>query len=87
MGDKRLSVSDKFKPFMKSLVHLFNNCVDHGIEDIETRALNEKDEIGTIKCLFSSTSDSLELIISDDGAGIDIDKLSNSAIKWYSISK
>lgn len=81
VGDKRLSVSDKFKPFMKSLVHLFNNCVDHGIEDIETRALNEKDEIGTIKCLFSSTSDSLELIISDDGAGIDIDKLSNSAIK------
>ncbi|MCK5110953.1 MAG: PAS domain S-box protein [Arcobacteraceae bacterium] len=81
MGDKDLSVTSKFKPFMKSLIHLFNNCVDHGIEDVETRVKSEKDEIGTISCDFLQINDDLQIIISDDGAGINIDKLSTSAIK------
>ena len=81
IGSKDLSISTKFKPFMHSLIHLFNNCVDHGIEDMETRVENEKDEIGTISCNFSQVDESLKIEISDDGAGIDIEKLSASAVK------
>ena len=81
VGDKKLIINKKIKPFTKSLIHLFNNCVDHGIEDMETRAENKKDEIGTINCSFDQKDDFIQIVISDDGAGIDIDKLVFSAIK------
>lgn len=80
-GDKKLLISPKFKPFMKSLIHLFNNCVEHGIEDVETRLENEKDEIGTIICSFSKYAHSIELIIGDNGSGIDVEKLTQNALK------
>ncbi len=81
IGDKELSVATKYKPFMKSLVHLFNNCIDHGIEDIETRAENEKDEIGTVSCKFEKIDNILQIVISDDGVGIDVEKLTANAIE------
>ena len=80
-GDKNILISPKFKPFMKSLIHLFNNCVEHGIEDMETRVENEKDEIGTISCNFSKSDTTLKLVISDDGSGINIEKLIQNAKK------
>ena len=80
-GDRNLAVSPRLKPFMKSLIHLFNNCVEHGIEDIETRLYLEKDEIGTITCNYFLDKNSLKLIISDDGAGINVEKLTKNAIK------
>ena len=81
IGDKDLIISSKFKPLMKSFIHLFNNCVDHGIEDIEIRYENKKDEIGTINCSFSQIENTIQVIISDDGAGINIEKLSLNSIK------
>jgi len=81
VGDKEIGVNAKFKPFMKSLIHLFNNCVEHGIEDMETRLEHDKDEIGTISCEYKENDNNLELIIGDDGGGIDIEKLTQSAIK------
>ena len=81
IGDKKLIVDEKIKPFTKTLLHLFNNCVDHGIEDMDSRLNHNKDEIGTIKCQFLQEDSDIQIIISDDGAGINIDKLSQSAIK------
>ena len=80
-GDADTKVPSRFKPFMKSLIHLFNNCADHGIEDIETRINLGKDEIGRIKCNFQIISDMVLLQISDDGNGIDTNKLLISAIE------
>ncbi len=80
-GDELLNIDTRFKPLMQSFIHLFNNCVDHGIEDMDTRVENEKDEIGTICCKFIQNNNDLQIIISDDGAGIDIEKLSQSALK------
>lgn len=79
-GDNELKVGAQFKPFVKSLVHIFNNCIDHGIEDQDTRFERGKDLVGTIKCNFVEMADILVLKISDDGGGIDIDKLSQNAI-------
>lgn len=79
-GDEKIKIDSKFKPFIKSLVHLFNNCADHGIEDIETRAMLNKDEVGTIKCSFEIVSNMLIIQISDDGGGIDTKELSLTAI-------
>lgn len=79
IGDKSAVVSPKYKPFMKTLIHLFNNCIDHGIEDIETRIENGKNEMGKIVCRFSNNVEFFQIVISDDGAGINTEKLRLSA--------
>lgn len=79
-GDENIKVKPEIEPFIKSLVHVFNNCVDHGIEDADTRVDLDKDEVGKITCSFEVISDVLILKISDDGKGIDTQKLSEKAI-------
>lgn len=81
IGSDDVVVSDDYKPFMKSLVHIFRNCVDHGIEAPEQRLENSKDERGTISCSFEREDDALEIVISDDGAGLDKDKIIQKALK------
>ncbi len=70
-----------FKPFIKSLVHLFRNAVDHGIEDLETRIVNDKSEKGLISCHVEDHSEYIKIIISDDGAGVDVDRLKRKALQ------
>ncbi len=86
-GDKELMLPPRYKPFMDSLIHLFNNSIDHGIESIETRVEKQKDEIGTITCKYRKKADALIIEIEDDGAGIDIEKLTSKAIKKGLIDK
>jgi two-component system chemotaxis sensor kinase CheA len=86
-GDKSIVIAPKIKPFIKSLIHIFNNCVDHGIEDMETRVENGKDEMGNIICRFGQKDDNLIIEIEDDGAGIDVNKLAYALIKQGKISQ
>lgn len=79
-GDENILVSPKIKPFINSLVHLFNNCIDHGIEYPDARVDSGKDAMGTISCEFQKINSILRFEISDDGSGIDIKKLTKSAI-------
>jgi two-component system chemotaxis sensor kinase CheA len=85
-GDKDLKVPQKYKPFLKSLVHVFRNSIDHGIEDLDYRVKEGKDEIGSIKCQFSHLDDKLILEISDDGKGIDVKVLKEKAISSGKLS-
>ena len=64
-------IEDKFKPFLNSLVHIFRNSVDHGIEDFETRYESNKEQFGTIICNVYKDETNLTIDISDDGKGID----------------
>ena len=66
---------DKFGELMGSLVHIFRNIVDHGIENPEERYKKGKEIFGTILCEISNEEDDVLLTISDDGRGIDIDEL------------
>ena len=70
-----LYISNKYKPFINSLVHVFRNCCDHGIETKEDRIKAKKDKIGTISCIFETKNDLLYIKITDDGKGINIDAL------------
>ena len=81
IGDQNITVSENMKPFIKSLIHLFRNSVDHGIESAEERAELQKDEIGTISCEVFIDKQNLHIIIKDDGAGIDIKKIKNKAYR------
>ncbi len=69
---ERISLSpDRFGEFLRSLVHVFRNSVDHGIEDPETRLEAGKAMEGHIDCVVSNTDGVLEILIADDGSGID----------------
>jgi len=78
-----------FRPFVKSLVHIFRNAIDHGIEDPETRLIKGKNELGSISCHVEDHAEYIKIIISDDGAGIDREVLKEKALsaKIYSREK
>ncbi len=69
------------------LLHIIRNCIDHGIEKPEERIKKGKPEEGNIlfNAYYSGTNVVIE--ISDDGAGIDTDKIKNKAIKNGLISE
>jgi ligand-binding sensor domain-containing protein/signal transduction histidine kinase len=73
-------------PFCKSLVNVFRNCVDHGIEDPESRLRAGKSEIGRIHCRIEQHQDYYLLCIGDDGRGIDVEQIRNRVVERGLIS-
>jgi len=64
------------------LIHLLRNCVDHGIRKPEERARRNKPRRGTILLSFGARNGrQVEILVSDDGAGIDVDQVRAAAIK------
>jgi two-component system chemotaxis sensor kinase CheA len=63
------------------LVHLVRNALDHGIETPDIRVSKGKPEQGTIKINASHEGGHVILRISDDGNGINSDKLLATAIE------
>ncbi len=64
------------------LIHLVRNCIDHGIERPEERERKKKPARGTIRIALSQKDGSkVEILISDDGRGIDLEKVRASALK------
>lgn len=68
-----------YSGFTKSLIHLFRNAIDHGIEQMDERIENGKDEIASIECEISKDGDKINLLILDDGRGIDTGKIKAKA--------
>lgn len=64
------------------LIHLVRNCIDHGIEKSQERKQKKKAPKGTITIALSQKNGSkVELLISDDGSGIDVHKVRLAALK------
>lgn len=74
-------VDSSIKPFVKTLVHIFRNSVDHGIENIDQRLDHGKSEYATIQCEASEDEQSVTLKISDDGKGIDENIIKQKALE------
>ncbi|EQC45704.1 ATP-binding protein [Bacteriovorax sp. Seq25_V] len=72
---------ETYKDFFSSLVHLFRNCMDHGIEDADQRAAHGKSTEGLIKVSANVDDSKIQLKIQDDGAGINISKLREKLIQ------
>ncbi len=53
------------------LVHLIRNSLDHGIESPELRRAAGKPETGTVLLAAAHSGDSVEILIRDDGKGLD----------------
>jgi two-component system chemotaxis sensor kinase CheA len=63
------------------LMHLVRNCIDHGIESPEVRVANGKPRHGTIKLNAYHEGNQVILEIADDGAGIDLARVRDKAIR------
>lgn len=69
-------------------IHLLRNCIDHGIEKPEERKKNNKSSCGTISIAISQLGgNKVEILVSDDGGGIDKEKVKSVAIKKAMITK
>ena len=62
------------------LVHLVRNSVDHGIEMPQIRMQSGKETQGRVLLSAAQEGDHILLVIEDDGAGMDADKLKQIAI-------
>lgn len=64
------------------LIHLIRNCIDHGIEKPDVRVKNGKPARGTIKIsILQEAGRKVDFVLCDDGAGIDRERLRESALK------
>lgn len=69
-----------------ALLHLIRNAVDHAIESPAERIAENKPARGLIKINFSSENGNFSLTISDDGRGIDAEKIRAKALEKNIIS-
>jgi len=63
------------------LVHLLRNAIDHGIESIEERKKSGKNEIGLITLHAYHSGNYVFIEVSDDGHGIDSNKIVKKGIE------
>lgn len=70
------------------IIHIIRNAIDHGIESPQERTQKNKSTIGKIIInAEESHGGSVEISISDDGQGIDTNKLKEVAIQKQMISQ
>lgn len=62
------------------LVHLIRNSLDHGIEQPEVRVANGKPETGEIHLNAFHEGGNIVIEITDDGAGLNLEKILSKAI-------
>ena len=69
-----------------ALTHLLRNSIDHGIESPEERAKTGKSPIAKISLVAQQNEDKISITLSDDGKGLDREKIFKTAIKQGLIS-
>lgn len=79
-GDDVFLEKETIQKFIKSLVHVIRNMIDHGIETPEERLETGKSEQGRITFLIKQSGDMVSLAVSDDGRGINVAKVLQLAL-------
>jgi len=70
------------------LVHLVRNCIDHGIETPKQRKERGKPPRATIRiAIVPRSAVKVEIVVSDDGAGIDFQKVRAASVKLGLVSE
>ena len=79
--------NQKLDLIQDALTHILRNSIDHGIEAINTRKERQKNEHGTISIATKDIDNTFEIVITDDGNGIDGERVMNSAVKKGALEK
>jgi two-component system chemotaxis sensor kinase CheA len=61
------------------LLHLVRNAVDHGVEPPAERAARGKQAHGTVRLEAAPRGGTVQIVVSDDGRGIDLDRVQAAA--------
>ncbi|MEO9864961.1 MAG: chemotaxis protein CheA [Yoonia sp.] len=69
------------------LTHMIRNAIDHGIEDEERRLAAGKPTSGTVTLSAQHRSGSVLIEITDDGAGLDRERIKNIAVEKGIVNK
>ena len=70
------------------LIHLIRNAIDHGIEGPDVRERKGKPHCGTITVIITHRNGSkVDVLISDDGAGIDGVNIKSASVKVGAITR
>ncbi|CAI8972365.1 two-component system, chemotaxis family, sensor histidine kinase and response regulator WspE [Pseudomonas sp. IT-P12] len=80
-GEKTQVDRDVLEKLEAPLTHLLRNAVDHGIETPEQRRLAGKPEEGLIRLRATHQAGLLVLELSDDGHGVDLEKVRRNVIE------
>lgn len=86
-GDLIYVDAREYQEVIKTLVHIFRDCIDHGIETEDERLENGKDGYGEIICEIKELKREVQIIIGDDGRGINLLELEDKVVKEGLISR
>jgi chemosensory pili system protein ChpA (sensor histidine kinase/response regulator) len=86
-GDNVMMDADVLTKLTEPLLHLLRNAVDHGIESPDERQLLGKPEQGSITVAFKRVGQEVEIVVADDGRGLDLARISDKAIAFGLITK
>jgi two-component system, chemotaxis family, sensor kinase CheA len=68
------------------IIHLLRNAIDHGLEPPEKRRRAGKPETGTVRLAARQQEGHIRITVSDDGQGIDPDRMRRSAVEKGQLS-
>ncbi|MFT5420584.1 MAG: two-component system chemotaxis sensor kinase CheA [Candidatus Endobugula sp.] len=81
-GLSEITLNEELKTYLNSIfIHLINNSLVHGIELPDERERMSKPSVGRIDIrAVELSSGALEVIVRDDGKGIDLDKVAQQLV-------
>jgi two-component system chemotaxis sensor kinase CheA len=80
-GDLVKVSPEKAEQLSRLLLAIVRNAVVHGIEGPEVRMARGKDSYGRIYCNLTKLPETLEIILGDDGGGINLEHLGTKALE------
>jgi len=80
LGENTLVDSNVLQQLVDPIMHILRNAIDHGIESPERRIQLGKPEKGVITLQFDRSGDQIIVSCSDDGAGLNHEKVLNRAL-------
>lgn len=80
INSKYCLVKKDFSILQKSLIHMVRNAVDHAIELPESRLNKNKDRCGLVEVIIEHDANYWNVIIKDDGGGINFDAVMKKAL-------
>ncbi|MEM8724421.1 MAG: chemotaxis protein CheA [Pseudomonadota bacterium] len=69
------------------LTHIIRNAIDHGIEGPDERAASGKRTTGLLSIAARQSGNTISIVVSDDGLGLDEAKIAAKAVKMGLIAK
>ena len=87
VGDGVMMDADVLTRLTDPLLHLLRNAVDHGIETPEERQAQGKYPQGTVTVAFKRIGQEVEIVVSDDGRGLDLGRIAEKAVAFGLVSQ